>query len=231
MTLDVRNVENAADFTKIVDDLNAVGTRVRILFLTASDEELLRRYERTRRIHPLGKHLSTSDGIARERDFLAPVLERADIVIDTSRMDLPQHRERLLLEFLNEAEEEVSLLFSSFGFKYGVPQDADFVLDARCLPNPYYVPELRPLTGSDRVVQDYLRSFPETNEFLERTGEFLDFIIPQYLNAVRGQLHIAVGCTGGRHRSVAVTEWLYERYAQPSRGVSLLHRDRGQGTT
>lgn len=124
----------------------------------------------------------------------------------------------------------MSLLFSSFGFKYGVPQDADFVLDARCLPNPYYVPELRPLTGSDRAVRDYLRSFPETNEFLERTGSFLDFVIPQYLNAVRGQLHIAVGCTGGRHRSVAVTEWLYERYAQTSRGVSLLHRDRGQGT-
>ncbi len=239
-TLDVRNVDGAPfhaeaqDFIKVIDDIQSAGNpRARILFLTASDEELLRRYERTRRVHPLSKGLSTREGILREREILAPVLERADVVIDTSMMDLHQHRERLLKEFFEDAEGawrdscQVSLLISSFGFKYGVPQDGSFVLDVRGLPNPYYVPELRNLTGTDAAVQGYLRSFPETGEFMTRCRNFFDFVIPQYLNNVRGQLHIAVGCTGGRHRSVAVAEWLYRAYSELYRGVSVLHRDKG----
>ena len=230
-TIDVRNVANTGDFIKVINEIEAAMPRVRILFLTASDEELLRRFERTRRIHPLSKRLSTREGIAREREILTPIFDRADIVIDTSWMDLHQHRERLLLEFFDEAENGVSLLFSSFGFKYGVPQDGNFVLDVRCLPNPYYVPELRSLSGADKPVQDYLRTFPETEAFMERCRSFLDFTIPQYLNTVRGQLHVAVGCTGGRHRSVAVAEWLYQIYSKDYRGVSVLHRDKGQGAS
>ncbi len=237
VTLDVRNVDSsplhaeAGDFIRAIDAVRAGSSGlVRVVFLTASDEELLRRYERTRRVHPLAKGLSTREGILRERVVLAPVLERADVVIDTSMMDLHQHRERLIKEFFEDSEGSVSLLISSFGFKYGVPQDSSFVLDVRGLPNPYYVDELRTLTGSDQAVQDYLCTFPETGDFMERCRNFLDFAIPQYLRAVKAQLHIAVGCTGGRHRSVAVAEWLYKAYmVKYGRAVRILHRDKLQG--
>ena len=226
-TVDVRNV--SSNFVKVIDDMTkAWGGDVKVIFLTASDEELLRRYERTRRVHPLNRGLSTGEGIRAERELLAPVLDRADIVIDTSMMDLHQHRERLLKEFF-EYEGGISIIFSSFGYKYGVPQDASFVMDVRCLPNPYYVDELKELTGEDEPVKKYLLQFEETHKFLELAKNFLDFTIPQFLNNVRGQLHISVGCTGGRHRSVAVAEWLYETYAPLYKGACVIHRDKGHG--
>ena len=226
-TVDVRNV--SSNFVKVIEEISqAWGGVVKVIFLTASDEELLRRYERTRRVHPLNKGLSTLEGIIAERELLAPVLDRADIVIDTSMMDLHQHRERLLKEFF-ELEGGISILISSFGYKYGVPQDASFVMDVRCLPNPYYLDELKNLTGTDKPVKDYLLGFKETNKFIELTKNFLDFAIPEFLNNVRGQLHIAVGCTGGRHRSVAMAEWLYEIYSKIYEGVCVIHRDKGHG--
>ncbi|MBR0257704.1 MAG: RNase adapter RapZ [Synergistaceae bacterium] len=224
-TVDVRNVSK--DFVRVIDDISqAWGGTVKVLFLTASDEELLRRYERTRRVHPLSKGMSTREGIRAEREILAPVLQRADIVIDTSMMDLHQHRERLLQEFLID-DSGISVLISSFGYKYGVPQDASYVFDVRCLPNPYYVPELKDLTGKDQPIKDYLTQFPETHEFLALVKKFLDFAIPQFLNNVRGQLHVAVGCTGGRHRSVAVAEWIGEMYSPMYKGLHVMHRDKG----
>ena len=226
-TVDVRNVSK--NFVKVIDDISqAWGGDVKVIFLTASDEELLRRYERTRRVHPLNRGLSTGEGIRAERELLAPVLDRADIVIDTSMMDLHQHRDILLKEFF-EYDGGISILISSFGYKYGVPQDASFVMDVRCLPNPYYVDELKNLTGEDEPVKKYLLDFPETHKFIELAKNFLDFAIPQFLNNVRGQLHISVGCTGGRHRSVAVAEWLYEIYSQSYKGVCVIHRDKGHG--
>ena len=226
-TVDVRNVSR--NFVKVIDDISlAWGGDVKVIFLTASDEELLRRYERTRRVHPLNRGLSTGEGIRAERELLAPVLDRADIVIDTSMMDLHQHRERLLKEFF-EYDGGISILISSFGYKYGVPQDASYVMDVRCLPNPYYVEELKNLTGEDEPVKKYLLDFPETHKFIELAKNFLDFFIPQFLNNVRGQLHISVGCTGGRHRSVAMAEWLYEAYSQQYKGVCVIHRDKGHG--
>ena len=226
-TVDIRNVNG--DFVKVIDDISAAWKgSVKVVFLTASDEELLRRYERTRRVHPLNKGLSTIEGILAERDLLAPVLDRADIVIDTSMMDLHQHRERLLKEFFGN-DGGISILISSFGYKYGVPQDSSFVMDVRCLPNPYYVDELKNLTGEDEPVKEFLLKFPETHKFLELTKNFLDFAIPEFLNNVRGQLHISVGCTGGRHRSVAVAEWLYQAYSKIYEGVCVLHRDKGHG--
>ena len=226
-TVDVRNVSN--NFVKVIDDISqAWQGDVKVIFLTASDEELLRRYERTRRVHPLSHGLSTGEGIRAEREMLAPLLDRADIVIDTSMMDLHQHRERLLKEFF-EYDGGISILISSFGYKYGVPQDASFVMDVRCLPNPYYVDELKNLTGEDKSVKDFLLKFPETNQFIELAKNFLDFTIPQFLNNVRGQLHIAVGCTGGRHRSVAMAEWLNEIYSPIYKGVCCMHRDKGHG--
>ena len=227
-TVDVRNVTK--NFVKVIDNISqAWGGVVKVVFLTASDEELLRRYERTRRVHPLNRGLSTIEGIVAEREILAPVLDRADIVIDTSMMDLHQHRERLLKEFFEFDDGGVSILISSFGYKYGVPQDSSFVMDVRCLPNPYYVDELKNLTGEDEKVKNFLLKFPETTKFIELTKNFLDFAIPQFLNNVRGQLHISVGCTGGRHRSVAVAEWLGEIYSKIYGGVCVLHRDKGHG--
>lgn len=224
-TVDVRNVSR--DFVKVIDNISGAWEgSVKVVFLTASDEELLRRYERTRRVHPLSKGLSTIEGITAERELLAQLLDRADILIDTSMMDLHQHRERLLKEFFGN-DGGISILISSFGYKYGVPQDASFVIDVRCLPNPYYVDELRNLTGEDMPVKDYLLKYPETHKFIELTEKFLDFAVPEFLNNVRGQLHIAVGCTGGRHRSVAVAEWLYETYSKLFDGVSVMHRDKG----
>ncbi|MBQ3586008.1 MAG: RNase adapter RapZ [Synergistaceae bacterium] len=210
-TVDVRNVSK--NFVKVIDDVsNAWKGTVKVLFLTASDEELLRRYERTRRVHPLSKGLSMKESIRAEREMLSPVLDKADIVIDTSLMDLHQHRERLVREFFGD-DGGVSIIISSFGYKYGVPQDASYVFDVRCLPNPYYVESLKDLTGKDKAVKDYLLQFDDTREFLELAKKFLGFIIPQFLSNVRGQLHVAVGCTGGRHRSVAVAEWLGEYFS------------------
>ena len=225
VTVDVRNVSK--NFVKVIDDVsNAWKGTVKVLFLTASDEELLRRYERTRRVHPLSKGLSMEESIRAEREMLAPVLDKADIVIDTSLMDLHQHRERLVREFFGD-DGGVSIIISSFGYKYGIPQDASYVFDVRCLPNPYYVESLKDLTGKDKAVKDYLLKFNETREFLELAKKFLGFIIPQFLSNVRGQLHVAVGCTGGRHRSVAVAEWLGEYFSGQYAGVSIIHRDKG----
>ncbi|MBQ7151584.1 MAG: RNase adapter RapZ [Synergistaceae bacterium] len=226
-TVDIRNL--VGDFVKVIDDISkAWGGDVKVIFLTASEEELLRRYERTRRVHPLGQGLSTKESIRAERELLAPVMDRADIIIDTSMMDLHQHRERLLKEFFDE-NGGISILISSFGYKYGVPQDSSFVLDVRGLPNPYYVEELKNLTGEDEPVKKFLLQFDETHKFMELTKNFLDFFIPQFLNNVRGQLHISVGCTGGRHRSVAVASWLGEIYSKLYSGVCVMHRDKGHG--
>lgn len=228
VTVDVRNADG--DLVKVIDEVShAWGGTVKVLFLTASDEELLRRYERTRRVHPLGKGLSMRDSIRAEREMLEPVLDKADIVIDTSLMDLHQHRERLVREFFGN-DGGVSIIISSFGYKYGVPQDASYVFDVRCLPNPYYVESLKDLTGKDEPVRDYLLQFDETHEFVALVKKFLDFAIPQFLSNVRGQLHVAIGCTGGRHRSVAVAEWIGEYCASKYEGVNVIHRDKGHGS-
>ena len=205
LTIDIRNAELPDDFFKVTEDIRDIMPRVRIMFLDTSDEALIRRFEQTRRRHPLGDNLSIQEGIQRERSLLAPIREKADIVIDTSFMDLHQHRQRLLQEFSNDDENGMSLILSSFGFKYGVPQDSNYVFDVRFLPNPFYVPELKPLTGKDPAVQE--------------------FVIPRYLETGKAQLHVAIGCTGGRHRSVACAEWLRIRYENLG-GVGIIHRDK-----
>lgn len=230
-TIDIRNVELPNDFLQVLDEIRGMVPRVRIIFLDTSEEALIRRFEQTRRRHPLGSNLSVQEGIRRERELLTPILEQADVVIDTSFMDLRQHRQRLLKEFLGDVGNGVSLILSSFGFKYGVPQDSNYIFDVRFLSNPFYVPELKPLTGRDAAVQEYLLSFPETVEFLEQAGRFLDFVVPRYMEAGKAQLHVAVGCTGGRHRSVAVAEWLYRRYEGTYGGIGIIHRDEARGQT
>ena len=223
-TIDIRSERLLDDFMTALSLLKSCTSKVKVLFLNASDEVLLSRFEQTRRRHPVGDNLSIQEGIRKERQLLTPILEGADIVIDTSLMDPQQYRRRLIDEFCNEAG-GVSLLLSSFGFKYGVPQDSNYVFDVRFIPNPFYVSELKPLSGKDQAIREYLESFPETGNFLTCCTRFLDFVIPHYLNTGKTQLHVAIGCTGGRHRSVAVAEWLFDRYRDTPGGASINHRD------
>ena len=223
-TIDIRSERLLDDLVSILALLKENVRDVRLLFLNASDEVLLSRFEETRRRHPLGDNLSIREGIKKERDLLRPILERADIVIDTTMTDARHYRKRLLDEFCGSPG-GVSLVLTSFGFKYGVPQDSNYLFDVRFMSNPYYVPELKPLSGKDPEIQDYLKTFGETEAFLKSCEAFLDFVVPHYLRAGKSQLHIAVGCTGGRHRSVAVVEWLAERYRDVAGGISVNHRD------
>ncbi len=223
-TIDIRSERLLDDFVSALSLLKGYTPKVRVLFLNSSDEMLISRFEQTRRRHPLGENLSVQEGIRKERSLLTPILERADIVFDTSLMDLQQHRKRLIDEFCCESGGG-SLVLTSFGFKYGVPQDGNYIFDVRFIPNPFYVAELKPLSGKNGEVQKYLESFAETGEFMSSCTHFLDYIVPHYLNTGKAQLHIAIGCTGGRHRSVAFVEWLFARYKDMTGGVSVNHRD------
>jgi UPF0042 nucleotide-binding protein len=224
-TIDVRSERLLDDFMSDLSLLKKCTPKVKVLFLNASDEVLLSRFEQTRRRHPAGDNLSVQEGIRRERLLLAPILEGADIVIDTSLMDPQQYRRHLLSEFGDVSKGGMALLFTSFGFKYGVPQDSNYVFDVRFVPNPFYVAELKNLSGKDEPVKKYLESFAETDKFLDSCTRLLDFVIPRYLETGKAQLHVAVGCTGGRHRSVAFAEWFYERYKGAPGGIGINHRD------
>ena len=224
-TIDVRSDRLLDDFVVALSLLKSYTPSVRILFLNATDEVLLSRFEQTRRRHPLGQKLSIQEGIQKERLLLTPILEDADVVIDTSLMDPQQYRKRLMDEFSDISGGGVSLLVTSFGFKYGVPQDCNYVFDVRFIPNPFYVAELKVLSGQDEAVKKYLDSFTETQEFMDACSRFLDFVIPRYLDTGKAQLHVAIGCTGGRHRSVALAEWLFTRYHDTAGGAALNHRD------
>ncbi|MDR1375910.1 MAG: RNase adapter RapZ [Synergistaceae bacterium] len=224
-TIDIRSERLLDDFVTALSLLKNCTSSVRVLFLNATDEVLLSRFEQTRRRHPLGDNLSIREGIQKERLLLTPILEDANVVIDTSLTDPQQYRRRLLDEFSDASGVGVSLLLTSFGFKYGVPQDCNYVFDVRFIPNPFYVAELKSLSGKDDAVKNYLESFAETREFMDACTRFLDFVIPRYLDTGKAQLHVAVGCTGGRHRSVALAEWLFARYRDTPGGIALNHRD------
>jgi UPF0042 nucleotide-binding protein len=229
-TIDIRSERLLDDFRSALALIESCTPDMKVLFLNAADEVLLSRFEQTRRRHPAAEYLSAEEisvqeGIRRERLLLTPILEGADIVIDTSQISTQQCRRLLLDKFGGGSKEGVFLLLSSFGFKYGVPQDCNYMFDVRFMPNPFYVAELKPLSGTDGRVRKYLESFPETGEFLDSCARLLDFVIPHHLNAGRAQLHVAVGCTGGRHRSVACVEWLFERYKNAPGGIGVSHRD------
>ncbi|MDR2522241.1 MAG: RNase adapter RapZ [Synergistaceae bacterium] len=231
VTIDVRGGRLLNDLVAVLCFLKSKTPKVRVLFLNASDEALLSRFEQTRRRHPVGENLSIQEGIRRERLLLSPILESADIVLDTSLLNPQQCRKRVIEEFSSAQGSAGFLLFSSFGFKYGVPQDSNYVFDVRFIPNPFYVEELKLLSGRDEAVKKYLDSFPGTGEFLTFCERFLDFVIPRYLETGKAQLHVAVGCTGGRHRSVALVEWLFERYRDEARNTAVNHRDLDRAET
>ena len=227
VVLDVRGLRTARDVDKALAALDEKQVDCEILFLDASDEVIQRRYKETRRQHPLtiSEGLPIREAIARERQMLTPLRERAKYVIDTSMLTTAQNRERVCSLFLNKGQTGMSLMVVSFGFKYGVPQEADLVFDVRCLPNPFYVPELKNLTGLDQPGVDYVMQSPESQEFLRRIESFLEYALPLYVKEGKSQLMIAVGCTGGKHRSITFARKIGEFCQKLGYAPSVQHRD------
>ena len=223
--IDARNPDaDIATVPMLLDELKRSGIRCELLFLVASDDELLRRFAETRRKHPLSRQgESLHDAIALERTLLEPVVNAADLIIDTSRMGVHELRELINRRVGKRPRDRMSVLFESFGFKHGIPGDADFVFDARSLPNPYWEPNLRALTGRDEPVVHFLESQPSVARFIEDVGKFIEARIPEHQAANRRYLTVAVGCTGGQHRSVYIVEQLAARVAAHWPQVALRH--------
>jgi UPF0042 nucleotide-binding protein len=204
---DVRGGDYFDDLLQVLDDLEADGLKPTVLFLEADEETLVDRYKETRRRHPLAPEGHIVDGIRAERELLAPLRERADVVMDTSDLTGGMLQRRIAEEVLGEHEGgKMALTLVTFGFKNGPPRDADLTLDVRFLPNPHYVDELRPLTGLDSRVRDYVEAGTQAGEFYGRLLPLIDFLVPAYVAEGKSHLTIAVGCTGGRHRSITVAD-------------------------
>lgn len=199
-----------------------------LVFLDSSDEELVSRYKETRRTHPLAMDGLVTEGIRKERALLEEIRGDAQLVIDTSDLSPRQLREIIIKEFRTEDTKMFRIEMVSFGFKFGLPIDADIVMDVRFLPNPHYIDELRPLTGVDKPVYDYVMSFPETEEFYQKFKDLVLSILPGYKKEGKTSLTIAIGCTGGQHRSVALTERLGKAIKVEEYHVNTTHRDRGK---
>ena len=227
--VDVRSEALLNDLSQVVVKLRENGIKTKIIFIDCSDGDLVRRYETTRRRHPLAEGLTILQGIESERVRLQNIIKNADIVIDTTGLKLPDFKKRLL-EATGMSAEQPSIIISSFGFKFGAPQDADFIIDARFLPNPNYVDELHSLSGRDKPVINYLQSFPVFGEFLSRANSLFEYVSSVYGDTGKKQLHICVGCTGGRHRSVAVAEMLGACLRSAGRRVRVQHRDIDKGS-
>ena len=230
LVTDIRSGGNVEGLAAALDALNAAHCAHRIFFMDASDQTIIKRYKETRRSHPLAEERDTLEGaIALERQMLTPLRERADTVVDTSNLStskLKGELRRLAGQGRGDVPMEVQV--SSFGFKYGLPMEADLVFDVRFLPNPFYVPELRPLTGLDSGVRDYVFSGGQGEDFLHRLEEFVTYLLPRYVDEGKTSLVISVGCTGGHHRSVAIAHALAQRLREKSWQVSEQHRDMGR---
>jgi len=225
--IDARSrVEDAATLPERLETLRDNGIDCEILFLEADDGVLLKRFSETRRKHPLS-HDGTplADAIANERQLLGPIAASAALQIDTSRINIHQLREVVKKRIVDRPDGQLSLVFQSFGFKHGVPRDADFVFDVRCLPNPFWEPELRELSGHDAAVQAYLSQRGQVGEMLQQVTAFLETWIPRFEAENRSYLTVAIGCTGGRHRSVYLAEQLCSHFAARRAGVSVRHRE------
>lgn len=226
---DVRGGVWFKDLEPVLDRVaEARGVRPRVVFLEASDETLLNRFRETRRPHPLSDGASVLQGIERERDELSDVRERADVVIDTTGLNVWELRRRIGDTLVSAGRTRLRVQFVSFGYKHGVPRDADLLFDVRFLKNPHYEPELAPLTGLDAPVVDYLAAAPGMAEFLERVEALLDFLLPAYAEEGKSSVVIGFGCTGGRHRSVVIAEHMARRYSGGDYDVSVSHRHVGR---
>ena len=231
LVYDVRTANSFAELFDVLDKLKAMDGVCRMLFLEASPETIIKRYKETRRRHPLaGQADSLEEAVRKERELMASVRDRADFVIDTSRTSTAQLRGELLRLFDTRGEKGgMTGNVTSFGFKYGLPMEADLVIDVRFMPNPFYIEGLRPQTGLDGPVADYVFSFPQTKEYLKKLEDLIAFTMPLYAEEGKTTLSIAVGCTGGHHRSVAVTHALTEYIRSLGYQVSENHRDMNRG--
>jgi UPF0042 nucleotide-binding protein len=225
LVVDVREGRQLEELPAIVKSVKRILT-TRMVFLEASDTVLLRRYSETRRPHPLGANSPVKASVAAERRRLRQIRSMADLVIDTSKFNVHELRSHII-ELFQKKEKGRNILVScvSFGFKHGVPDDADLIFDVRFLPNPHFIPEFRPLTGRNPKVAKYIRSFPQTLEFIQRISELLIYLLPHYIHEGKSYLTIAFGCTGGQHRSVMIAEDVAARLKKAGYRVKVGHRD------
>ena len=228
LVTDVRERDGFGELLGTLDELQAMeGCTVRILYMDADLRTLVRRYKESRRPHPLaGKGVTLEQAVAREEELLAPIKARADVVLNSSQLTLGQLQSRMFSLFAAVGQKrELQVTAMSFGYKHGIPMDADLVFDVRFLPNPFYVETLRPLSGLDKPVSDFVFSYPQTGTFMDMLTKMLDFLIPHYVEEGKVNLVVAIGCTGGRHRSVAIANAL--RQALEDKGVACVnvHRD------
>ncbi|MBQ7809662.1 MAG: RNase adapter RapZ [Clostridia bacterium] len=227
VVVDIRGGEVFDNLFAQLKTFDEAGKRYKILFLDAKSDILLIRYKETRRKHPLsdGISVSTDDAVKLERELLKPVKAHADFVIDTSYMAIKQLKERVTTLFAENAGDSLIVTCMSFGFKYGIPLEADLLFDVRCLPNPYYVKELKHLTGLDESVREYVLKFDETQQYIERLLSLLDYSVPLYRAEGKSELVIAVGCTGGKHRSVTLARLLNSHFIENGQKSTIHHRD------
>lgn len=225
--IDVRADQSFDDVMDALAELKKKGFPYEILFMEASDATLMKRYKETRRMHPLAMEGRVADGIAKERKILEKMKADADYVIDTSHLLTRELKEELDRIFVgNKDYNSLMVNIVSFGFKHGIPADVDLLFDVRFLPNPFYIDELKPKTGNDKEVRDYVMSFPEAEEFLQKLTDMISFLIPNYIKEGKNQLIVGIGCTGGKHRSVTLANKLYEQLKDKgSYGLTVSHRD------
>ena len=225
--IDIRSGETLSLLSDNLSELEQDGKKVDVLFMDAEEDVLVNRYKETRRTHPLSQSERIYTGIEKERQAMQFLKERADYIIDTSHLlprDLKGELEKIFVEDKNY--ESLFVTIMSFGFKYGIPADADLVFDVRFLPNPYYVEELRPKTGNDREIQQFVMRHPQAHVFLNKLEDMIRFLIPNYISEGKNRLVIAIGCTGGKHRSVTLANELYQRLSQDEGyGLKIEHRD------
>ena len=225
LVVDIREGDHLKKLPAIINSLHK-QLNTTVLFLEASDDSLLRRFSETRRPHPLGKEGSVRDALAKERRQLKPIRALADVVIDSSRFNVHELRAHVTDKFTaGKTDQNILVSCVSFGYKTGVPNDADLVFDVRFLPNPHFVPAFRPYTGRHPQVAKYIRSFPQTQEFIDRISDLLVYLIPHYVREGKSYLTIAFGCTGGQHRSVMIAEDVKKRLARAGYKVKVTHRD------
>ena len=229
LSMDVRGCRSREQIETALQQLDEQKTPYKILFLDAPDDVLMRRYSETRRRHPISiaEGISTRDAFLKERQILQPLKERANYTINTGLLSTSQNKERICDLFMKNggAKNAMRLTIMSFGFKFGLPPEADLVLDVRCLPNPFYVPELKHKTGLDQDVVDFVMSHPEAQELLKRYENFLQYALPLYVKEGKSQLTIAVGCTGGKHRSITFARKIAEYCTQLGYEPGVQHRD------